>query len=478
MKKNHFGVLVCILGGFCGLYAAPPQTEDVSAGAADKHRQLRFVQDDAQDYMVSKIYVLKYVQANDIYPFVQGIVKRYNTNSAVSCIEYGSNNEQILTVTCPEGMMPYVDDFVAKVDRDIQVEGKTTGDMIKGTGITRAVYRPRYRSGQILVDIIVNAFINAGPYGSVYAYDSNSNQIYWKDNTSNSEFSSQFLGFLDRPAPQITLEFKIYTMRESMLRDIGLDYLAWKNGPGLNIFQAGFQALSVSSAGSSALQAVSGPLGGFFFAPQFDISFIRLLEQSGKAEVTAEAHLTVSNSDTNTYSISFDPGFQNIIKSTADQSDVVTSAEAGTGQFFCRINQPVVCLHTSDEIDFTIPDYKPGQYTGLDGVLTFGYNAAAVKVLERNNYGSELLEKESFSGNVSIPLHEEFRLAEWHQISKVRQRIGVPFLCEIPVLKYLFSTETVQEENMYSVLTVTATVADTAHASILSGEVFALNMEE
>ena len=49
-------------------------------------RRLRFVQDDAQDYMVSKLYRLKYVQANDITPFVMGIVMRYNMNSSVGCI--------------------------------------------------------------------------------------------------------------------------------------------------------------------------------------------------------------------------------------------------------------------------------------------------------------------------------------------------------------------------------------------------------
>ena len=199
-------------------------------------RTVHFVQDDAQDYMVSKIYVLRYVQSNDVMPFVMSMVKRYNMNSVANCIEYGPDNQQYLTVTCPVGMMPYVDDFVAKADRDIRIDGKVPGDIIRGTGITRAVYRPKYRSGQVLVNIIVNAILNAGPYGSVYGWDQNSNQIYWKDNTSNTEFVEQFLGFLDRPAPQLSLVFTLYEVRESTLRDLGIEYLAWKNGPGLDLF--------------------------------------------------------------------------------------------------------------------------------------------------------------------------------------------------------------------------------------------------
>ena len=143
-------------------------------------RTLRFVQDDAQDYMVSKIYKLKYVQSNDIVPFVTGMVMRYNMNSSVGSIEYGAENLQMLTVTCPIKMMPYVDDFIAKVDRDVRIDGRTPEDVIRGTGITRAVYRPKYRSGQAVLNVLVNSVIGAGPYGSVYAWDADSNQIYWK----------------------------------------------------------------------------------------------------------------------------------------------------------------------------------------------------------------------------------------------------------------------------------------------------------
>jgi len=202
-------------------------------------RTLRFVQDDAQDRMVSKIYTLKYVQSNDITPFLMAAVKRYNINSSVNCIEYGNNNQQFLTVTCPIKMMPYVDDFIRKADREVKIDGRVPGEIIRGTGITRAVYRPKYRSGQTLVNIIVNAAVGEGAYSSVYGYDQNSNQIYWKDNSSNTSYAMQFLEWLDRPAPQITFHFTVYEIRESMMRDIGLDYLAWKNGPGLNIFQVG-----------------------------------------------------------------------------------------------------------------------------------------------------------------------------------------------------------------------------------------------
>ncbi len=435
-------------------------------------RKLRFVQDDAQDYMVSKIYTLKYVQANDVTPFLLGIVKRYNMNSSVNNIEYGANNSQLLTVTCPVKMMPYVDDFIEKIDRNILVDGKVPGDIIKGTGITRAVYRPKFRSGQNMLNVLVNSVIGEGPYGSLYAWDANSNQIYWKDNSSNTQYVYQFLGWIDRPAPQITFNFTLYEVRESTLRDLGIEYLAWKNGPGLNIFQAAFNSFGISSGGSAALQAMSGPVGGFFAAPQFDASFIRLLQQSGHAEIKNTASITVCNSDTLSSELYFNPQFENISKTDNDK----TSVTAGTlgltpdiNQLYLKIDQPIVNLHYGLPMDgypaseaFSMNNYKPGDYARYPGTVFFGYSVQSANVVERNNLGSELVETSEVSGNTLIALNKESVMAEWNLDQNVEQVIGVPWLMDIPILKYLFSTTTTSAEKTRFYLTVTASMLNTA----------------
>ena len=45
------------------------------------------------------------------------------------------------------------------------------------------------------------------------------------------------------------------------------------------------------------------------------MSFIRFLQQSGNAEITNTATLTVSNSDSKNYELYFSPQHQNIVKS-------------------------------------------------------------------------------------------------------------------------------------------------------------------
>ena len=288
----------------------------------------------------------------------------------------------------------------------------------------------------------------------------------------------QFLSWLDRPAPQINLHFKIYEVRESTLRDMGIEYLAWKNGPGLNIFQTAWDSFSITSGGTAALQAASGPVGGFFFAPQFDASFIRLLQQNGKAEIRNSADMTVLNSDTKNYSMLFNPQFQNITKTNNDYTAVVPSAVSGLpegiSQLYLKILAPTVCLHTGTELNFTIPDYAPGQYAGMSGTLFFGYDVQVAGAVERNNYGTELIETSQFTGNASIELNTEKILASWDKTEEVEQTIGVPFLSEIPILKYLFSTTTTTREKTRVCMTVTAEMTDTARQSPEAGKLVKL----
>ena len=460
MKKT---VLCCCLAGALFQPVIVPAEETPEKSAV---RTLRLVQDDAQDYMVSKIYRLKHIQSNDIAPFVTGIVMRYNINSSVSPIEYG-NNQQLLTVTCPVEMMPYVDDFIAKADRNIEIAGKTPADVISGTGITRAVYRPKYRSGQNLLNVLVDTVIGAGPHSSVYSWDANSNQIYWKDNTSNTQYVYQFLGYLDRPAPQITITARLYEVRDSTLDDIGLDYLAWKNGPGLNLFEIGWDVFSISSSGTAAIQALSGPVGGFFFAPQFDASFLRLLSQSGHAEVVSEATLTVSNSDDAVYGVSFDPAYQNIIKSDNDAASV--TASAGTSQLSLQLTNPVVNLHYGqsqkpypESEAFSLADYEPGMYTRYPGVLCCGYKLENSNVVERNNTGTEVVELSTMEGNLCLELGRDTILGQWEQERELTQRIGIPYLMDIPYLGLLFGTHTTENVNSRFYLVLTAEMLDTA----------------
>ena len=67
--------------------------------------------------------------------------------------------------------------------------------------------------------------------------------------------------------------------------------------------------------------------------------------------------------------------------------------------------------------------------------------------------GNEIVDKAEFYSSASIPLNQETILVKWEKVSKVEQTIGVPFLCELPILKYIFGTTTSNTETVYVIVT-------------------------
>ena len=488
------GLAALCAGGFTSAMAFDPATQ-AKGTTPEKTQKIRFIEDDAQDYIVTKVYNIKHMKANDLVPFVLGAVMRYSTNSKVDRINYAAAGQQWIVVTTPVAMMPYVDDMIAKMDRPSKIKD-VNGSPLKGTGITRYVYSPKWRSSQDMVTLMVKTGIPADASGYDYdtdsvdsdsikydgriVYDSASNLIYWKDSPNKSADLLKYLTWLDRPVPQVAVRFKLYEVRDSDLTDIGIDYAAWKNGPGLEI--AGFGADLFSGRWNETVQvaqlanelmpfindSMSWGYGSMFFAPAFDMSFLRLLQQNGKAREVSTVTLTLRNNGT--AETTFTPDYQNIVKKENDKTYVESS---GTSSLTLKITSPTICFdgiqpdRKTGLLPFTEADYQ----NKFSGVFDFQYTLTNTSVVERNNYGSELTESTDLSGYGTIKIKQESFLAGWTRTMDVEQTIGVPFLCELPVLKYIFGTTTRNKEQTHFFLTAEAEfVHPDADISRISGK--------
>ena len=434
---------VCALPALAGQESVQP---GMPAGNG-KVQKIRFVEDDAQNCMVSKIYELKHQKANDLVPFVLGAVKRCAKNSTADRINYSAGNKQLIAVSCPAFLMPYIDDMIARLDRP----GKKgpDGSGIDGTGIVRNVYTPVWRSGETMVKVMIKAGIpsNAAEganQDAVVALDAATNRIYWKDSINKDKDLKKYLAWLDRPVPQCTVSLQVYEVRESDLLDLGLDYLAWKNGPGLNLFDAGANFLE-----GSALEHTFGPYGFFMFAPAFDLSFVRVLQQNGKAKIATSASLTlVTGQDAELH---FAPGFQNLVKSEKFASSVETSAN---DLLALKIKSPVIALGgAADPKTGRLPCAEKDY---VNGTLDFSYELAVRNVVERDNHGNELYESTAETGAVTVRAGIERLISRYVGETETEQTIGVPFLCELPVLKYIFGTTTRSKEKVFRFVSVRA----------------------
>jgi len=471
MNEKKIITAVALAVGIAGtglLYGAPPQEKDI--------RTIRLLQDDDQVRIVSKVYELKHLKATDVRPFVEAAVKRYSRSSNVERVHYPQAKRQMIIVSTGEDFIPYVDELVAGLDKPGK-PGKS-GSLIEGTGITRITYIPNYRAAEDIVRLINEGTIRSSEGRAFLNQDTNT--IYWKDDRDKAQITLAWVKYLDRPVPQVNLRLNYYEIRESKLRDIGLDYLAWKNGPGLDIFSAGFDGGKVFS-NEAIWQLISGAYkladltknfstswsyGAFFTAPQFDLSFVRILQQSGNAKLAAHADLTFVNTAVyddpalnshlpKTYTATLTPGYENIRKDDDDRSSIV---ESGDSTLTLNVFNPVICFGAApDEIraNGQIPSTE-AFYAKNNGGVVFAYKLASKTVTEKSNRGDELGNTSTLSGELTLGFKTEKLLASYVREQDVEQTVGIPFLVKIPVLKYIFGTTTTIRERTYIIVTAEA----------------------
>ena len=467
MNKQLCSVAALLAAAALPLAAAEGKTD----GAV---RTIHLRQSDAQVQYGSKVYELQNVTAEAILPFVNSAVKRYSANSTVSRVTSADGKREALLVSTGQNFMPYVDKIVSALDRPAKMNKKG----IDGTGIARVAYTPKYRAANQFSSIINNTI--GSSVGAAYV-NRETNTIFWRDQADAAQRTLKYVEFLDRPLPQVNVRLNYYELRDSDLKDWGVDYLAWKNGPGVNLFNVGYNAgkLFMDEILNGALTvatSASWATGGFFTAPSFDMSFIRCLQQSGNASVASHAELRMISTPVSSmselytlqasqisdmskapfvYSISMSPEYQTIGKNNLGRTFIGKSfyedeqgvRHGDAPQLEAQIINPFVCMPSKES----------------KGGLIFNYALYLKGVVERGNTGAELSNAVSFAGSSTIAFGTEKILAVYEKENWVEQTIGLPILCRIPVLKYLFSTTTKVKERTYVVLTAEATPLD-AHS--------------
>ena len=478
-------ILLCLAAGALCLRSTAADESSQDDGSA---RTIHLKHDDAQVRFDSRVYELKNVTSDAILPFVNSAIQRYSRNSTIRRVTaIAPDAKDAILVSTGREFLPYVDEIVAALDRPGQ-KG------IQGTGVSRIAYTPKYRAAQEFTDIIDQTL--GSSVGQSYVNEE-TNTIFWRDQTDSAKGTLEFLkDELDRPLPQVALRLNYYELRDSDLKDWGFDYLAWKNGPGVNLLNLSYNVgrLSVDQVLEDVVFAATSTwdYGGFFTAPQFDMSFIRCLQQSGNAAITANTSLTMVNTPVRSleeyvqlravqeaaadkapyiYRASMEPEYQNIAKNVLGRTFVGKSYyEDEDGNKYSnppaldiQIINPFICLpQTGSEnanAKYIVSDAAAdlnSQMVKTDGCVMFDYSLFFKDVVERGNTGAELSNNVLCAGAATLGLGREKVLTVYEKENDVEQTIGLPILCRIPVIKYLFSTVTSIKERTYVIVTAEA----------------------
>jgi len=426
-------------------------------------REITLLEDRDQSYMTTKVYDIKNMKASDLTPFVEGAVKRANSASRVGNLFYKKEKKNFLSVSMPNYMVPYIDDMIEKLDRPGIKD--SADSVIAGTGIHHFYYSPNYRSTDEMLKLLFARFTNGD---TIVFRGAGSNFFYWKGSASDGKTVGNWLKAMDRPLPQMQLRIKIYQISVSDLKELGLDWVALKNGPGAEFFGMGFDAIKnhaftdfSSMMDFSSLSAFTNP--GFFVAPNIDLTFLRLLAQKGKAKVATSAYLTVVNDQDNNmdrhgnvawspfftnsrYRISFNPVFQTITKSEDQYQEMKIVSRQPSVQFF--ISSPVILFDNAD-------------MSNQAAIMNFNWNISIENAVSESTHNGDLVQDNFYFGSYSkLRSNSEKLIATYVKRHKVNQNNGIPYLNDIPVLKYVFGATTDSWKDFRYYVTVEAQPAD------------------
>ncbi len=480
------------------LNSAQSSSNSVSAAPADQDsQQIVMNADNAQLYMTTKVYKLSNVKAVDITPWIQGAVIRNCPLASVQRTKF-DDNTTYLTVNMSSDMVPMVDDMIAKLDRP-GIQQDAFGSIIKGTNCAFFYYAPKYRSTQNMVDVLSQTL---NPENAAFYVDNLTNGFYWKDNYADGAGALVWLQWLDRPPPQVTLRMNVYEVSDNDLIDLGIDYLRWKNGPGLDMFGVGADVFDFSSNEAILWRSfdlaskTNWAWGGFLFAPDFDASFVRMLREKGRAKVSGSSAIAIRNHSVNphseglsspvsdsVYSISFTPSFQNIVKNDSMQASVQPDSSPA-GSINMQIRSPSIFFDSSEKLQTASPSAAQPYFNGEKRFspsedklfrpaarLYFNYSLNVGDIVQKDVMGQESYDQVLLQSALTLETGSEKLLASYSKDYDVSECIGIPFLKDIPGLKYLFSTTTRSKQIFRYFVTVEAVpLASDSGLSEVSGK--------
>ena len=334
--------------------------------------------------------------------------------------EYKDNG--FLVVICPE----YQLESLRQLARDLDKKG-----LDSGPGSTYTYYRMKHRNssdpnlGQV-------ALWTIGSSG-VLVPDIETNSLLIYDATGGAKNAENALmQLVDKPLRQVEMGVKVYEVDVNRDGTLGLDFQAWKNGPGKGLFSFRYDGATISFRDVngnvvSAKGSYENRSSGFY--GDYPSAFFDFLAAKGKAQTLTDTKVLAFSGQTATMSAKDEILYHRVTDNPAALDRNVK------GEILLKEPQELrqsVKVGVDLAITPTIGDESVKMVTKLQASSIQGYDGKGVPVIS----GPFTLEN-----TTSVPNGMEAYLGGITREKQVKTTRKVPVLGSIPVLGYLFGGE-------------------------------------
>lgn len=395
------------------------------------------------------------------------------------------NGKAYLQVMAPKYMMPYLRSAIKSLDED-WVEEYNDGAMDEYLKLS-------FRPDPAGVDSIAARYAGSEGFTTI---DTTNNAIRVFDEVMRVEKYSNAVKAIDIPINQVELEVTIYSVDVNDDLKLGLDYVAWSNGPGRNLWSfatAGFSSEHRAKNMTSIFDPFIGlanndpssPIGdkaliydaaarGSYRAVNYVLpsAYVDFLHAKGQATVVSSQTVTVKTGET--ASISTMDELVAFVNNTNGPDDFASPAVIDLTTL--RIPTDGVEVDGDDiDIDYfatPYPDssrrvyYENAGSVGIDMEVTPFVGLKSMELF----LDLEVNEQSGISGNglptinsrnvettVRLLDGQEFVIAGLTQTNDAKSTAKAPWFGDLPIIGYLAGGETDLNRKSELVVTITPT---------------------
>ena len=401
------------------------------------------------------------------------------SNTAVECLKF-SDGTGLLFVSAEEYRF-YDHDGGMGIDTIVEtLDNPAMGTISYGSQMF--FYMPKFVPARNLMPLIENMGMNVSDVTEnwqgqdIVAYDPELNWLIFDTATFSCDNIAQMIKQYDVPIPQVRLKITVYEVYSEDDEKMGLDFQSWKNNEGTDFFSGGGRFRNNWSAmynGNVLAKPFGSERSSFYnFNPKWNTRYIDFLVSLGKARIAHTGEMLVRN---NTSAV-FDRTTQIFyVDDSQSVDDALTLPDTGVGPYelLSSLIGQVITKKRSTVPGDDIPVAK-GEKQVVTGIGGFGFtmkiNNASVNMKETrfnitlnnssligfaSNGAPRIAKGNTVNQDVSLPHgNGMFVIGGLRKQELVKSKTGIPYLMQIPILGYLFCSES--DSVKHSELVVTA----------------------
>jgi type II secretory pathway component GspD/PulD (secretin) len=267
---------------------------------------LHFVRDNSDPDVVTKPYILKHADPYEIRSYLREMVqsrKIDDSNTGIQAIKY-NDGAGIIMVSAEDYRFEDTEDGQG-IDSIIEMLDKPGVASVPGTAIY--VYQPKYRSAEELRDMIEAAGANVADDeteniggSDLIRCDTGLNLLVFNTTQFSRKNIDTVLKEYDCPYPEVRAKITVYELYAENDAKLGIDFQAWKNNDGIDLFSTGGRFMKNFTSDGVNLVRKGGwsDTQYFNFNPKWNTKYIDFLTSKGKGKVLHTCEVALLNGAT------------------------------------------------------------------------------------------------------------------------------------------------------------------------------------